>query len=164
MFIFIGFSIVSKKNKKREIALSACLLGCSCRYDAKDNLNSLLLSQLESFTIVPFCPEDYAFGTPRPTMDLMVDNCTVRAISNETHHDLSEPIVSYAQKFFNEHPNIELFIGKDRSPSCAVKSGKVYDKEKALVHKKGTGLMAQVALDLGLESWDAEEYLLNHTS
>jgi len=164
MFIFIGFSTVSKKNKKREVALSACLLGCSCRYDAKDNLNSLLLSQLESFTIVPFCPEDYAFGTPRPTMDLMVDNCTVRAVSNETHHDLSEPIFSYAQNFFKEHPNIELFIGKDRSPSCAVNSGKVYDKEKALVHKKGTGLMAQVALDLKIESWDAEEYLLNHTS
>ena len=23
------------RNKKREVALSACLLGCACRYDAK---------------------------------------------------------------------------------------------------------------------------------
>jgi len=151
-------------EKKREVALSACLLGCSCRYDAKDNLNHQLLSQLESSTLIPFCPEDYAFGTPRPTMDLIVHNSTLRAISNENQQDVSEPIFSYAQEFFHKNPNIKLFIGKDRSPSCAVKSGKVYDKEKTLVHKQGTGLMAEVALDLGIESWDAEEYLLNHTS
>jgi uncharacterized protein YbbK (DUF523 family) len=153
---------VSKEN--REVALSACLFGCTCRYDSKDNYNYQLLSMLESFTIIPFCPEDYAFGTPRPTMDLIVDNNTIRAVSNENQHNLSEPIVMYAQKFFRDNPNIELFIGKDRSPSCAVKSGKVYDKEKNLIHKQGTGLMAQVALDLGIDSWDAEEYLLSYTS
>ena len=152
------------KEQKREVAISACLLGCRCRYDAKDNFNDKLLSSLESFNLVPFCPEDYTFGTPRPTMDLIVNDSTLRAISNESNNDLSLPIFSYAQKFFLENPNIELFIGKDRSPSCAVKSGKVYDKEKILLHKQGTGLMAQVALDLGIESWDAEEYLFNHTS
>jgi len=151
-------------KEKKEVALSACLWGCSCRYDAKDNFNQQLLSKLESFKIIPFCPEDYAFGTPRPTMDLIINHSTVRAISNKNHEDISEPIFTYAQNFFKENPNIELFIGKDRSPSCAVRSGKVYNKEKTLVHKQGTGLMAQVALDLDIESWDAEEYLLNHTS
>ncbi len=153
-----------KEQKRREVAISACLLGCTCRYDARDNFNDKLLSSLESFNLLPFCPEDYAFGTPRPTMDLIINNSTLRAISNESHNDLSVPIFSYAKKFFQENPKIELFIGKDRSPSCAVKSGKVYDKEKTMVHKQGTGLMAQVALDLGIESWDAEEYLINHTS
>jgi uncharacterized protein YbbK (DUF523 family) len=154
---------VSKEHQKREVALSACLLGCACRYDAKDNHNHQLLSLLERFTIVPFCPEDYAFGTPRPTMDLILSHSSLRAVSNEHHQDISEPIFSYAQNFFSEHPDIKLFIGKDRSPSCAVHSGKVYNKEKTLLHKEGTGLMAQVALDLKIESWDAEEYLLNHT-
>jgi len=153
-----------KDKEKREVALSACLLGCSCRYDAKDNLNRELLCKLESFNIVHFCPEDYAFGTPRPTMDLIMENSIIRAVSNENSHDLSVPILNYAQKFFQENPNIKLFIGKDRSPSCAVKSGKVYNKDKKIVHKHGTGLMAKVALDLGIESWDAEEYLITHTS
>lgn len=151
-------------SKKKDIAISACLLGCSCRYDGRDNFSDKLLSSLECFKLIPFCPEDYAFGTPRPTMDLIVNDSTLRAISNENHDNLSLPIFSYAQKFFIENPNIELFIGKDRSPSCAVKSAKVYSKDKTLLHKQGTGLMAQVALDLGIESWDAEEYLLNHTS
>ena len=142
-----------------KVALSACLTGISCRYDADDNLNESLLKQLDAYEIVPFCPEDYCFGTPRPTMDLVDNGETVDAISNESSLTLSIPIYAYAEKFFKQYPDIELFIGKDRSPSCAVCSGKVYDVEKNLLHRKGTGLMAKVALDLGIECWDSEDYL-----
>ena len=153
-----------KKSSKREVALSACLLGHACRYDGDDNLNRNLLLQLHSYEIIPFCPEDYAFGTPRSTMDLVDDKASIRAISNADGKDLSEPIIEYANSFFTQHPNIELFIGKDRSPSCAVCSGKVYDSDKQLLHKNGTGLMAKVAKKFRIESWDAEEYEVTHTS
>jgi len=143
---------------KEKVAISACLTGCSCRYDGDDNLNETLLEQLELFEIVPFCPEEECFGTPRPTIDLVDDGKRIEAISNETAKNLSQPIINYAENFFNENPNIKLFIGKDRSPSCAVHSGKVYDAEKNLLHKNGTGLMAKVALDFGIECWDSEEY------
>ena len=164
MPIYIGYFIFPKKILKKQVALSACLLGQTCRYDASDNLNKALLHTLKNYDIVPFCPEDYAFGTPRPTMDLILNEDETQAISNENHQDLSEPIVFYAKSFFEKNSNIELFIGKDRSPSCAVCSGKVYDKNKNLLHKNGTGLMAQVAVDLEIESWDAEVYLKAHTS
>ena len=144
----------------KKVALSACLTGCSCRYDGKENLNKSLLEQLSSsYTIIPFCPEDFCFGTPRPTMDLIDNNESIDAISNKNGENLSKPIIDYAKEFFEKNPDIELFIGKDRSPSCAVKSGKVYDKDKNLLHTTGTGLMAKVALDLGIESWDSEEYI-----
>ncbi|CAA6801725.1 MAG: COG1683: Uncharacterized conserved protein / FIG143828: Hypothetical protein YbgA [uncultured Sulfurovum sp.] len=149
---------------KSKVALSACLLGCTCRYDGNNNLNENLLILLDAYEIVPFCPEDHCFGTPRPTMDLVKNEDNVEAISNETQKNISRPIREYAQNFFRVNPNITLFIGKDRSPSCAVKSGKIYDVEKNLLDKKGTGLMAQVALDLGIESWDAETYEASHTS
>jgi len=152
-----------EKIVKRKVAVSACLLGCACRYDANHNLNETLLELLSSWEIISFCPEEHCFGTPRPTMDL-VQKEQVVAISNETHQDISQPIIRYAQDFFDAHPDIELYIGKDRSPSCAVKSGKVYDEHKKLLHKKGIGLMSQVALDLEIESWDAEEYLSTHIS
>ena len=147
----------------KKVALSACLTGCSCRYDGKENLNKTLLEQLSSYKIIPFCPEDFCFGTPRPTMDLVDYGDRVEAISNKDNSILSTPIEKYAKDFFEQNPDIKLFIGKDRSPSCAVKSGKVYNKKKNLLHTTGTGLMAKVALDLGIESWDSEEYL-NHTS
>ena len=149
---------------KEKVALSACLLGCSCRYDGADNFNKTLLSSLESFEMIPFCPEDYAFGTPRPTMDLIDSDDSITVLSNENGSDLSVPILSYAKDFFKEHQNIKLFIGKDRSPSCAVHSGKVYNRDKKLLHKDGTGVMAQVALDLGVKCWDSEVYESTHTS
>ena len=143
----------------KKIALSSCLLGCNCRYDASHNLNKVLLDSLEAYEIVPFCPEDYCFGSPRPTMDLVDNKKNISAISNETNENLSQPIFDYAKDFFDKHSDIKLFIGKDRSPSCGVKSSKVYDVEKNLLHRNGTGLMAQVALDLEIECWDAEDYL-----
>ena len=149
---------------KIKVALSACLLGCSCRYDGADNLSETLLLQLKLFEIIPFCPEDNAFGTPRPTMDLIENYTSVKAISNETFTDLSAPIFDYAENFFKENSDIRLFIGKDRSPSCGVYSAKIYDTHKNLLHNKGTGLMAKVALNLGIECWDAEVYQANHIS
>lgn len=152
------------KLVKPKVALSACLLGCECRYDGNANLNLTLLNLLEDYEIIPFCPEEYCFGTPRPTMDLIQNEVSTLAISNETHENLSSPVINYAEIFFKNNPDIELFIGKDRSPSCGVKSAKVYNENKELLHTTGIGLMAKVAQEIGIESYDAEVYITTHTS
>ncbi len=143
----------------KKIAISACLLGEKCRYDASDNRNDVLLSQLEEFVLIPFCPEDHAFGSPRPTMDLIQTQEGQKAISNLTGKDLSVPIVQYAKDFFKQHTELDLFIGKDRSPSCGVYSAKLYDKEKNLISANEAGLMAKEALKRDIVSMDAEDYL-----
>ncbi|HFS85384.1 MAG TPA: DUF523 domain-containing protein [Epsilonproteobacteria bacterium] len=143
----------------RQVAISACLLGERCRYDATDNYNPSLLHVLSNFQLIPFCPEDDAFGSPRPTMDLIETTEGLSAISNETGADLSLPVETYAGDFFDAHPDISLFIGKDRSPSCGVCSARKYDKEKMLLSSSEAGLMAQEALRRGIESIDAEKYL-----
>ncbi len=142
----------------KKIALSACLLGKNCRYDGTDNRNDLLLSMLEGYEIVPFCPEDFAFGTPRPTMDLVKQDEDIRAVSNETGEDLSDPVIAYAKAFFDSHPDIDLFIGKDRSPSCGVCSARVYDSDKNLIGSDAAGLMAAEAIKRGIPAKDAEDY------
>lgn len=152
---------------KPKVALSACLMGKSCRYDGDHNLNEPLLEKLSNYEIVTFCPEEFAFGTPRPTMDLVdvgssdesSDGASLEAISNESGALLSRPIRAYAENFFKEHSDVKLFIGKDRSPSCAVCSGKVYDGSKKLLHTNGRGLMAEVAVTRGIEAYDSEDYL-----
>jgi uncharacterized protein YbbK (DUF523 family) len=143
---------------KKRIAISACLLGEKCRYDASTNLNSKLLEVLEDAILIPFCPEAYAFGTPRPTMDLVAFEEGNRAISNATGENLSQPVIAYANHFFDTHENIDLFIGKDRSPSCGVCSAKVYDKEKNLLSTKEAGLMTKEAQKRGIPTIDAEKY------
>ena len=143
---------------KPKVAISACLMGRECRYDGKENRDEELLSQLEGYTLVPFCPEEFCYGTPRPTMDLVSDGDATRAISNLTGADMSSPIEAYAEAFFDTHSDIELFIGKDRSPSCGVNSAKIYDRDKNLISTTGTGLMAEVAAKHQIESYDATSF------
>jgi len=145
--------------KKKKIAISACLLGEKCRYDAADNKDVRLLAKLENCELISFCPEDHAFGSPRPTMDLIKTQQGIKAISNMTGADLSPPIEQYAQRFFDTHRDIELFIGKDRSPSCGVCSAKLYNKEKNLISTNETGLMAKEAKIRGITAMDAEDFV-----
>ena len=144
----------------KKVAISACLMGEKCRYDATDNHNAELMSKLEGYELISFCPEDHAFGSPRPTMDLIKTQLVIRVISNTTGDDLSAPVEQYARDFFDEHTDIDLFIGKDRSPSCGVCSAKLYDQEKNLLSDKEAGLMAKEAQKHGIEAIDAEKYLL----
>ena len=143
----------------KKVAISACLLGEACRYDGSDNRNDVLLEALGDVQLVPFCPEDDAFGTPRPTMDLVETPKGVRALSNATGEDLSEPVLAYARSFFKAHPDIALFVGKDRSPSCGVCSARYYSEERELLSDKAAGLMAQEALERGIEAVDAEIFM-----
>ena len=94
---------------KKKIAVSACLLGETCRYDGTDNRNETLLAELKGTQCIPFCPEDHAFGTPRPTMDLINKEAGIRAVSNETGQDLSAPVETYA-KIFLTHTLILTFL------------------------------------------------------
>jgi uncharacterized protein YbbK (DUF523 family) len=153
--LFAAFCILMKK-----IAISACLLGQKCRYDASDNRNDELLVKLEDSELVSFCPEDHAFGTPRPTMDLVETEQGIKALSNTTGADLSFAVEEYAKTFFDTYRDIDLFIGKDRSPSCGVCSARLYDHEKNLLSMNEAGLMAKEAKARGIEAVDAEKYLL----
>jgi uncharacterized protein YbbK (DUF523 family) len=141
---------------KKTIAISACLLGTKCRYDASDNKNEALLETLQGHTLIPFCPEDHAFGSPRPTMDLIAKAQGHRAISNESMLDISEPIEAYAKTFFDTHPQIDTVIGKDRSPSCGVCSAKLYDKNKRLLSSSEAGLMIKEAQKRDIFCIDSE--------
>lgn len=142
----------------QKIAISACLLGETCRYDGSDNKNEVLLEKLKDAQLISFCPEDFAFGTPRPTMDLVKTANGQKAISNETGEDLSDPVKQYAKTFFDTHPNIDLVIGKDRSPSCGVCSAKVYDEAKNLLSSTEAGLMMKEALKRDILCVDAEDF------
>ncbi len=142
----------------KKIAISACLLGQKCRYDASDNKDENLLDSLKDAQLIPFCPEDHAFGTPRPTMDLVRTKEGDRAISNQTGKDLSLPVEHYATMFFNTHSDIDLVIGKDRSPSCGVCSARLYDEEKNILSSTEAGLMIKEAQKRAIPCVDAEDF------
>jgi uncharacterized protein YbbK (DUF523 family) len=142
----------------KKVAISACLLGQKCRYDATDNKDDALLAKLKDAELIAFCPEDFAFGTPRPTMDMVRMPEGDRALSNVTGADLSQPVMEYAIRFFDAHRDLDLFIGKDRSPSCGVCSARVYDEQKNLLSSTEAGLMTKEAKKRNIDCFDAEVF------
>jgi len=142
----------------KKIAVSACLLGDACRYDGSDNKSEALLKKLQGQELISFCPEDYAFGTPRPTMDLVRTHKGDKAISNETGLDLTSAVNQYAIDFFDTHDRVDLLIGKDRSPSCGVCSAKLYDTNKKLLSSNESGLMVKEAQKRNIHCIDAEDF------
>jgi len=143
----------------KKVAISACLMGQKCRYDATDNLDVRLLGKLDGYTLLPFCPEEYAFGSVKEYFEKIKTKNGLKAISNLTGADLSPPIEQYARNFFDTYADIELYVGKDRSPSCGVCSARIYDSKKRLLSSEDSGLMSAEAQRRGVECWDAEEYL-----
>ena len=49
-----------------KILVSACLLGCPCRYDGKSVPCEAVIRAADAHTLIPFCPEIYGgLATPR---------------------------------------------------------------------------------------------------
>lgn len=120
---------------KTKIAVSACLIGTPCRYDATAKTSTEVLAYLADKDPLPFCPEDACFGSPRQTMDLVEENGTVKAIGNENGKDLTRPILEYAVRTaeaFRE-AGVSAMISKARSPSCGKGTCPLYDGEKNLI-------------------------------
>ncbi|NPA29913.1 MAG: DUF523 domain-containing protein [Epsilonproteobacteria bacterium] len=145
----------------KKAALSACLAGRNCRYNGEIKGRSEVVAKLEKegYEIVLFCPEDACFGTPREAMDLTVTDEGVKALTKFTGEDRTPCLVEYAENFFNDHPDITLFVGKARSPSCGVCTARLYDEEGRLLSENEAGVMAAEAKARGVETLDDEAFL-----
>jgi uncharacterized protein YbbK (DUF523 family) len=147
----------------KKVAVSACLAGKNCRYNGEPKGNPELMEKLEKegCEILFFCPEDACFGTPREAMDLTVTPEGIKALTKFSREDRTGPIAEYARKFFDEHPDVDLFVGKARSPSCGVCTARLYDEEGNLLSEKEAGVMAAEAKARGIETADDEDVVEN---
>jgi uncharacterized protein YbbK (DUF523 family) len=112
---------------KTKIGVSACLLGKPVNFNGKDLLNNFVnaLSQNVQIELVPFCPEDSVFGTPRPNLrivggdgfDVLDGNASV---IDEKGRDVTIEQVAGARRFLNHlvEQEVKCAILMDGSPSC----------------------------------------------
>jgi len=142
-------------------AVSACLAGKNCRYNGELKGNPEVMEKLkrEGYEVVLFCPEDACFGTPREAMDLTLTDEGIKALTKFSKEDRTSPIAEYAEKFFDDHPEVTLFVGKARSPSCGVCTARLYDEEGHLISEKEAGIMAAEAKARGIEALDDEKLI-----
>ncbi len=127
------------------IGISSCLLGEKVRYDGQHKLDRFCRDVLGEYVeYVPVCPEvECGLPVPRESMHLEGDPEAPRLITTRTRKDLTDQMVTWANRRVRELEKEELggFIFKSRSPSSGMERVKIYDSNK-IPKNSGSGLFA----------------------
>ncbi len=127
-----------------KIAVSACLLGAKVRFDAGHKHDHFITDELGEFAeFISFCPEHLAYGTPRPSIRLVKNEETLQVHSNKNGNDLTEALMEKSAEelsHLEEEPLCGI-IFKSKSPSCGLKSAKIY-LENGFCEGKEDGVFA----------------------
>jgi uncharacterized protein YbgA (DUF1722 family)/uncharacterized protein YbbK (DUF523 family) len=130
-----------------KIAVSGCLLGEEIRFNGGHSLDRFVTQSLGKYVqFVSFCPEDLAFGTPRPTIRLVEDDQEGYYVqSSDKEQDVTEKLLHTnnheLQKIENEP--IRGIIFKSKSPSCGFGSAMIY-RTNGYSKEKGDGLFVKM--------------------
>ena len=135
---------------KIEYVVSACLAGCKCRYDGKDNLCPKVKQLVEEGRAITVCPEVMGgMTTPRIPSERKDGK-----IINSLGEDNTSYFIKGVEKsieIVKEH-NIKKAILKAKSPSCGNKY--IYDGTFSKTLIEGKGLLAEKLSEIGVEIYD----------
>ncbi len=131
---------------KVEFVVSACLCGCKCRYDGKDNLNPYVKKLVDEGRAIPVCPEVMGgLSTPRLPSEI-IDGLVINSVGfDNTPFYLKGALES--MKIVEEH-NIKKAILKAKSPSCGARF--IYDGTFTRTLIPGSGVFAKMLIDKGV--------------
>ncbi|MEJ8545492.1 DUF523 domain-containing protein [Brevibacillus borstelensis] len=137
--------------------VSACLIGCRCRYDQGACLNEAIENLLKEGKAIPVCPEQLGgLPTPRPPAEIVggdgFDVWEGRAkVVDKTGQDVTEEFKAGALQALQLARTVGATsaILKENSPSCG--SSNVYDGTFSGQKKAGVGVTAALLLKNGIE-------------
>lgn len=126
------------------VLVSACLLGVKCGVDG-DNYGEypsvLKLLDHDNVKLVPFCPEDFEFGTPREMCDIYggngLDVLEGKArVLTTSGIDWTAGMIRAAEKMLEiaQKNSVELAIMMDISAACG--NHVIYDGDRYAANKK----------------------------
>lgn len=127
---------------KPVVVISACLNGYFNRYNggtvSDDNVNTLK----PRFELITICPEvEIGLGIPRKTVSLFKLGDRMEVIQRETGLNVTRQLIEYSEKTINSLPEVDGFILKSKSPSCGVKTAKVFgNREGTIILGKDDGI------------------------
>jgi uncharacterized protein YbbK (DUF523 family) len=136
--------------------VSACLMGCECRYDKKDNWIGTIEQLVKDGKAVPACPEQLGgLPTPRPPAEIIggdgfdVLDGKARVVDN-TGNDVTANFIQGAQQALRIAQTVGATeaILKERSPSCG--SAMIYDGTFSKTKRTGVGVTAALFIRNGI--------------
>ena len=136
-----------------KVLVSACLLGRNCKYNGGNNFNEELVKLLESYEILPVCPEVLGgLSTPRKPAEIV--NGVVRTKDGESYDQQFRKGASQVVDMI-KNEKIAFAVLQSRSPSCGVRQ--VYDGTFTKRLIEGKGILAKELDCLGIRLIDSEE-------
>jgi uncharacterized protein YbbK (DUF523 family) len=119
-------------NVRPIVVISRCIDFDSCRYNGQV-IHASLREQLEPLVeLRPICPElEIGLGVPRDPVKLVRGAGGPRMIQPSTGRDLTDAMNMFTDRFLDSLEEVDGFILKSRSPSCAIRD-----------HEAGPGLFA----------------------
>lgn len=128
------------------LAVSACLLGEKVRFDGGHKRDDFITHGLGEYaTFIPFCPEDPAFGTPRPSVRLISVANAIHVRTNRDGTDVTESLERSSRAECDRIATEPLcgIVFKARSPSCGMNSTPLY-RENGMNAGKTDGIFASL--------------------
>jgi len=140
-----------------KVCVSACLLGCNCKYNGGNNLNDKVVRFVKGKDVVPVCPEQLGgLPTPRTPSEIVNGRVTTKD-GKDVDAAFRRGALLAAQEAVSA--GVELAILKSRSPSCGAKQ--IYDGTFTGTLVDGKGVFAQALAERGIPIIDeADDSLL----
>lgn len=129
-----------------KVLISACLLGCACRYDGKSKPHPLAQELARRGLAVPVCPEQLGgLPTPRTPSERQGQRVVM-----QNGHDVTaeyrrgaEEALAVARLY-----GCRMAVLKERSPSCG--HGEIYDGTFTGTLTTGDGVTAELLRENGI--------------
>jgi uncharacterized protein YbgA (DUF1722 family)/uncharacterized protein YbbK (DUF523 family) len=123
------------------VVVSKCLGFDACRYNG-EIIQDDVVQRIRPFVqIITVCPEvEIGLGIPRqPIRMVNLNDQETRLIQPANNTDITNDMNEFKESFLRSLGDVDGFILKSRSPSCAIKDANVYTgTEKApLIEKRG---------------------------
>ena len=140
---------MSRAFPKPVVVVSKCLEFEACRYNG-ERISSSFIERLKPHVrFRPVCPEvEIGLGTPRDPIRIHLQDEHKALYQPSTRRHLTRKMNAFAGKFLGNLEEVDGFILKAKSPSCAIDDAKIFpapDSEEQI--DKGSGLFAGAALE-----------------
>lgn len=127
------------------LGVSSCLAGHSVRYDGGHKHDAAADALRPWVEWVPVCPEvEVGMGVPRPPIQLERRGAEIRLLETKSRRDHTRTMEAWARRkarALRKSP-LDGFVLKSKSPSCGLRSAKVFSEDQTVQSTRGTGLFA----------------------
>ncbi len=138
---------------KKSIAISACLLGCNCKYNGGNNYTSKVEKLKEQYNLIDICPEVLGgLPTPRVPSEIIGDKVINKEGLDVTINYQTGAKIALDKALEN---GCEIAILKAKSPSCGC--GKIYDGTFTSTLIDGDGITTRLFKEHNIKVLTEEE-------